>query len=212
MLSAGVTLVNARRIAAERGIDVVETRSARARNFTNLLSVKLHDERRRALGRRHGLRAERPASGAARRHHDRGAARRHADRDAQPGHARRDRRGRHPCSAATTSTSPTSRSAATTHGAIGVVNVDERGAGDVIDQQVTRRAEGDPGDQRRPRDSRLSALSGIVAPGVLHGRRSASSLDESPRRVGVQRQQVDGVRADRDDFVARRRRARRPST
>jgi D-3-phosphoglycerate dehydrogenase len=42
ILSSGVTLVNARRVAAERGIDVVETRSARPRNFTNLLSVKLH--------------------------------------------------------------------------------------------------------------------------------------------------------------------------
>jgi D-3-phosphoglycerate dehydrogenase / 2-oxoglutarate reductase len=42
ILSSGVTLVNARRVAAERGIDVVETRSARARNFTSLLSVKLH--------------------------------------------------------------------------------------------------------------------------------------------------------------------------
>jgi D-3-phosphoglycerate dehydrogenase len=41
ILSAGVTLVNARRVAAERGIDVVETRSARPRHFTNLLSVKL---------------------------------------------------------------------------------------------------------------------------------------------------------------------------
>jgi D-3-phosphoglycerate dehydrogenase len=42
VLSGGVSLVNARRLAAERGIDVVETRSARPRNFTNLLSVKLH--------------------------------------------------------------------------------------------------------------------------------------------------------------------------
>jgi D-3-phosphoglycerate dehydrogenase len=41
ILSAGVTLVNARRIAAERGIDVIETRSARPRHFTSLLSVKL---------------------------------------------------------------------------------------------------------------------------------------------------------------------------
>jgi D-3-phosphoglycerate dehydrogenase len=39
MLSAGVSLVNARAIAAERGVEVVETRSTRARNFTNLLSV-----------------------------------------------------------------------------------------------------------------------------------------------------------------------------
>ncbi len=42
MLSGGVTLVNARRLAAERGIDVVETRSARTRRFTSLLSLKLH--------------------------------------------------------------------------------------------------------------------------------------------------------------------------
>ncbi len=41
VLSGGVSLVNARRVATERGIDVVETRSARPRNFTNLLSVKL---------------------------------------------------------------------------------------------------------------------------------------------------------------------------
>jgi D-3-phosphoglycerate dehydrogenase len=41
VLSGGVSLVNARRLASERGIDVVETRSARPRNFTNLLSVKL---------------------------------------------------------------------------------------------------------------------------------------------------------------------------
>jgi len=42
ILSSGVTLVNARRIATERGVDVVETRSARPRHFTSLLSVKLH--------------------------------------------------------------------------------------------------------------------------------------------------------------------------
>ena len=42
VLSGGVTLVNARRLAAERGIDVVETRSARTRRFTSLLSLKLH--------------------------------------------------------------------------------------------------------------------------------------------------------------------------
>ena len=42
VLSGGVTLVNARRLAADRGIDVVETRSARTRRFTSLLSLKLH--------------------------------------------------------------------------------------------------------------------------------------------------------------------------
>jgi D-3-phosphoglycerate dehydrogenase len=44
VLSGGVTLVNARRLAAERGIDVVETRSARTRRFTSLLSLKLHTD------------------------------------------------------------------------------------------------------------------------------------------------------------------------
>ena len=42
MLSGGVTAVNARAVAAERGIEVVESRSSRVRNFTSLLSVKLH--------------------------------------------------------------------------------------------------------------------------------------------------------------------------
>jgi D-3-phosphoglycerate dehydrogenase len=41
ILSSGVTMVNARPIAAERGIEVVESRSTRARNYTNLMSVKL---------------------------------------------------------------------------------------------------------------------------------------------------------------------------
>jgi D-3-phosphoglycerate dehydrogenase len=42
ILSGGVTAVNAKAVAAERGIEVVETRSSRVRNFTSLLSVKLH--------------------------------------------------------------------------------------------------------------------------------------------------------------------------
>jgi D-3-phosphoglycerate dehydrogenase len=42
ILSSGVTLVNARSVAADRGIEVVESRSSRTRNYTNLLSVKLH--------------------------------------------------------------------------------------------------------------------------------------------------------------------------
>jgi D-3-phosphoglycerate dehydrogenase len=41
MLSEGVTMVNARAIAGQRGIDVHESRSARPRNFTNLLSVTI---------------------------------------------------------------------------------------------------------------------------------------------------------------------------
>jgi D-3-phosphoglycerate dehydrogenase len=41
MLSSGVTPVNARAVAAERGIEVIESRSTRSRNYTSLLSVKL---------------------------------------------------------------------------------------------------------------------------------------------------------------------------
>jgi D-3-phosphoglycerate dehydrogenase len=42
ILSSGVTLVNARSIAAERGLEVVESRSTRPRDYTSLISVKLH--------------------------------------------------------------------------------------------------------------------------------------------------------------------------
>ena len=42
MLSSNVTPINARAIAQDRGIEVIESRSSRARNFTNLISVKLH--------------------------------------------------------------------------------------------------------------------------------------------------------------------------
>lgn len=42
MLSSNVTVINARAIAAERGIEVIESRSSRPRAFANILSVKLH--------------------------------------------------------------------------------------------------------------------------------------------------------------------------
>jgi D-3-phosphoglycerate dehydrogenase / 2-oxoglutarate reductase len=42
MLEAGVTPVNARNVADERGIEIIESRSTRSRNYTSLLSVKLH--------------------------------------------------------------------------------------------------------------------------------------------------------------------------
>ena len=41
ILSSGVTLVNARAVAAERGIEVVESRSTRRRDYTSLISVQL---------------------------------------------------------------------------------------------------------------------------------------------------------------------------
>ena len=49
ILSSGVTLVNARSVAAERGIEVVESRSTRRRDYTSLISVKLQT----AEGARH---------------------------------------------------------------------------------------------------------------------------------------------------------------
>jgi D-3-phosphoglycerate dehydrogenase len=48
MLSTGVTVVNARSVAAEHGIEIVESRSTRQRNYTSLISIKLrtaHGER-----------------------------------------------------------------------------------------------------------------------------------------------------------------------
>jgi D-3-phosphoglycerate dehydrogenase len=41
ILSAGVTLVNARAVAADRGIEVVESRSTRRRDYPSLISVQL---------------------------------------------------------------------------------------------------------------------------------------------------------------------------
>lgn len=41
ILSSGITPVNARTIAAERGIEVIESRSTRVRDYTSLISVKL---------------------------------------------------------------------------------------------------------------------------------------------------------------------------
>jgi D-3-phosphoglycerate dehydrogenase len=40
--SSAVTVVNARAVAAQRGIEIVESLSSRPRDFSNLLSLKLH--------------------------------------------------------------------------------------------------------------------------------------------------------------------------
>ncbi len=42
ILSGGVSVVNARAAAKERGIEIVETRSERPRNYASLVSLKLH--------------------------------------------------------------------------------------------------------------------------------------------------------------------------
>jgi D-3-phosphoglycerate dehydrogenase len=44
ILSSGVSIVNARAAARERGIDIIESRSSRTRHFTSLLSIKLHTD------------------------------------------------------------------------------------------------------------------------------------------------------------------------
>ena len=44
ILSTSVSLVNARSVAEQRGLEVIESRSTRARNFTSLVSLKLHTE------------------------------------------------------------------------------------------------------------------------------------------------------------------------
>jgi D-3-phosphoglycerate dehydrogenase len=42
ILSGGVSIVNARAAARERGMEIIETRSTRSRHYTSLVSVKLH--------------------------------------------------------------------------------------------------------------------------------------------------------------------------
>lgn len=44
ILSGGVSIINARAAARERGVEIVETRSSRPRHFTSLVSVKLHTD------------------------------------------------------------------------------------------------------------------------------------------------------------------------
>jgi D-3-phosphoglycerate dehydrogenase len=44
ILSSGVSIVNARAVARQRGIDIVESRSSRSRHFTSLVSIKLRTD------------------------------------------------------------------------------------------------------------------------------------------------------------------------
>jgi D-3-phosphoglycerate dehydrogenase len=44
ILSSGVSIVNARAAARARGIDIIESRSSRARHFTSLVSIKLQTD------------------------------------------------------------------------------------------------------------------------------------------------------------------------
>ena len=95
LLSSAVTIVNARAVAVQRGIEIIETRSSRPRDFTNLLSVKLHTSEGERWVEGTVFEPGMPAAGGDRRRRDRGAARRHADRHHQQRSAWRHRRGRH---------------------------------------------------------------------------------------------------------------------
>jgi D-3-phosphoglycerate dehydrogenase len=44
ILSSGVSIVNARAVARQRGMDIVESRSSRSRHFTSLVSIKLRTD------------------------------------------------------------------------------------------------------------------------------------------------------------------------
>jgi D-3-phosphoglycerate dehydrogenase len=44
ILSSGVSIVNARAVARQRGIEIVESRSSRSRHFTSLVSIKLRTD------------------------------------------------------------------------------------------------------------------------------------------------------------------------
>jgi D-3-phosphoglycerate dehydrogenase len=44
ILSTAVTVVNARAVASQRGIEIIESRSSRQRNFASLLYLKLHTD------------------------------------------------------------------------------------------------------------------------------------------------------------------------
>ena len=114
------------RVAAERGIEVVESRSTRAARLHARDLGQAAQRDARALGRGDGVRAGEPAA----------RARSTASPIEAPldGHADRDRATTigpassatsAPCSAATASTSAASRSAATSRGAVGVISVDE---------------------------------------------------------------------------------------
>jgi len=51
MLSSTVTVVNARAVAESRGIEIIESKSSRPRDFANLLSIKLHTSDGRVIER-----------------------------------------------------------------------------------------------------------------------------------------------------------------
>ena len=137
ILSGGVSIVNARAAARERGIEIVESRSTRTAALHEPRVAQAAHERRRAVGRGHGLRAEQPAAGVGRRRQRRSAALgRHAAHhrnDDQPGVIGEVGTilGRHKVNIANFALGRNET------GAVGVVNVDEEtSAPDALDAAV----------------------------------------------------------------------------
>ena len=95
MLSSTVTLVNARSIAQQRGLEIVESHSTRPAQLHESHLDQAAYEPRRALGGRRRVRAAGAAPRAARRRRGRGAPRRRPHRHPQQRPAGRHRRGRH---------------------------------------------------------------------------------------------------------------------
>ena len=188
MLSSGVTVVNARDVAGERGIEIVESRSSRPRDFANLLSVKLHTSAGERWVEGTVFEPGQPAADADRRRRRRSAARRHAARRCattiSPASSARSGRSW----AGTASTSRASRSAATRAAQRGVVNLDDRrdrcaAAGCCEGNQESARRRSDE-LTRRLRDQEVSC--------------SAEAPDGSGRAI----RQLDCIGADRFDLVA----------
>ncbi len=94
ILAGGVSIVNARAAARERGIEIIESRSTRPAPLHEPGFDQAAHEPGRPLGRGHGVRTEQPAAGVGARRQRRGAACRHAADYLQSGSAGRDRRSR----------------------------------------------------------------------------------------------------------------------
>ena len=90
LLSSAVTIVNAREVATERGIEIVESHSSRAEELRQHHFGQGPHERGRAVAGRDGLRTGAAAPDVARWHRGRSAARGNASR-----HQERRQAGRH---------------------------------------------------------------------------------------------------------------------
>ena len=94
LLSSAVTIVNARAVAVQRGIESSRP-AARGRELHQPAIGQAANERRRTVGRRHGIRTGQSTAVVGRRRRGRSAARRHAHCHHEQRSTGCDRRGRH---------------------------------------------------------------------------------------------------------------------